>query len=393
MSILISITEKLQKLLWNTNNHESLSIAEMKVNQNMLKELEDVLLNMMISPQLNVKEGEMERVLEQICEEYSKYNNYLKNKGMIDDKKDIELENLATIDELNLDPIFVTEKLFIIQEQLLNNSKDFNKLVETRKNLIDTREIIQKNILKSETVNATPHELLNTLEYINMILHEIEIEINRATQINPDKDYKLATLYQEDEYYNLHKDYKVEQQSDKKISVQMNSSYSDHNYKKHEPMPILADSSEPFWKQVSHLISEHVPIEIVLERMKKWQESIPEITVPNINSILNSKESIQMLSINLSQIALQEDEKRAVYECILVYTNTNSHILFYGRLLPLFGKNGMNNISIMALIWASLSTLYELDNLKKYINKLSYSKDSKYKIDLFYKLAYEMLKN
>ena len=193
MSILISITEKLQKLLWNTNNHESLSIAEMKVNQNMLKELEDVLLNMMISPQLNVKEGEMERVLEQICEEYSKYNNYLKNKGMIDDKKDIELENLATIDELNLDPIFVTEKLFIIQEQLLNNSKDFNKLVETRKNLIDTREIIQKNILKSETVNATPHELLNTLEYINMILLEIDIEINRATQINPDKDYKLAT--------------------------------------------------------------------------------------------------------------------------------------------------------------------------------------------------------
>jgi hypothetical protein len=359
----------------------------------MLKELESILVNILVNPleYPDIKEGIVERVLETVNDQLTKYNNLL-------DDKQINSDDIISQDQLNMDPIFVAQKLFMIKDQLDNNLQDFNKLIEIRKNLIETKNVITNNLSDKSSVNANGEELLNTIEYINMILSEVNIEIDKATKNDPDRDYKLATLYQQDDYRQ--DDYR--QDDDKIIQNIMENdfTFSASITPKCKPKPKSEwDYTYKQWYQdlykTPHNNEEDIPIDIILRRMSKWKAYINDLKVPTIESILMHDDSYEQLKHNLPMVARDHDEYTSICCSMLVYMRMDNPVIFYGRVLPSPDTDlALDlNISVMVLIWAGLTNINELEALKKHIAGFPCYEDPKYNIELLEKLTLEELIN
>lgn len=390
MSVITVITEKLQWLLWDKINPDLLPKTELCIRRDALKEHEDTLINILVNPPRDVREGDIERLLETVEKELSHYESYIEKHAVKDDNiSDVRPEKrLRTLEELNLDPIFVAEKLFEVQEQLMNNSKDFNKLVEIRKNLLDTRETIKKNLggTAPKTVNSSTEELVNTLESVNMILFEVEAEIGKVTQEDPDRDYKLANLYQDAEYAENPKNSQKTQSQQSEQSLNKWKSYA---------LEAQEEKNKNNIQQIPYYSSlQSVSIEKIIKRMEKWKETIPEIVVPTKESVMELYKSDKLVwDMDLAAISRQKDEYEATRECMVAYIKHKSNVIFYSRILTKDHSYVCKeiNISVIALIWAGVGSIFQLESLKEYINKSHYGKVSSYKMNIFYKLAYEIM--
>src|SRR5690349_1478288 len=129
MSVLQSINDKLSEISWDKIDVKELTSRELQINITNLKEYEERLLNLMMDFPSNVKEGDVERTLERISQNIHEYESYIELLSL----KGVESEpvvDVPTQEELNLDPIFIAEKLFEIQKMLEDNTNDFNKYIE-----------------------------------------------------------------------------------------------------------------------------------------------------------------------------------------------------------------------------------------------------------------------